>query len=114
MQVIFALIRAPFALIGAILVTIVYVPLYIVIAIAMNFFWLFIVPLSWLVFLLPIKFFEAAFKNHSEVLKSYIAKSFDKWTGVLRENKNELLSGLINPYTTIYTWLVGGSNDSGE
>lgn len=111
METVFLLIRAPFVLIGAILVTIIGVPLMIVFGLAIFLFWLIIAPLGWLVFLLPFKFFEAAFQNRSEMLTSYVKESFSKWKSLIVDVVEDFFKGLASPYTTLYSWLVSGSTD---
>jgi hypothetical protein len=111
METVFLLIRAPFVLIGAVLVTVIGVPLIIVFGTAIFLFWLIIAPLGWLLFILPFKFFEAAFQNRSEMLSAFVKESFSKWQNMIVDSVNDLFKSIASPYTTLYSWLISGSTD---
>lgn len=103
MEPIFFLIRLPVFLLGLVLFTL----LVFVITPFAAVWWFFIVPPLWLIFVVPFKFLEAAFKNRLDVFTSYIEKAVSDWGKKISDN----IAGTWGTYEEMGNWLIHGSKD---
>lgn len=96
----FFLVRLPFFLIGLVLLVL----LSVVLNGPVFLYYFALRPLCRLLFIAPLKFFEAAFANDAEILTAYLRRIARHWKREVRG----LLSDLWSQFSRLGSWFVYG------
>ena len=102
MEHLFLIIRLPFFILAAGLFTIYFAGVFVP---ALLGFGLFVVPLAWLVFVIPFKLLGAAFENDASAFKEYVVATPAAWLAALLQAVDECL----RVYRSLYEWLINGA-----